>query len=103
MGGGLNELRNAFLYGIPDDRIFPFVPSADWTPVRNRCAESEFSSEEQADRTRRVPGTEEMKPSRKVEVAKLLLAAGNFSMPYVRALYAATNRDLLVKSGESKG
>lgn len=43
-----------------------------------------------------------MKPLRQVEVAELLVAAGNFSMPYVRALYAATNRDLLVKAGEAK-
>jgi ParB-like chromosome segregation protein Spo0J len=43
-----------------------------------------------------------MKPLRQVEVAELLVAAGNFSLPYVRALYAATNRELLVGSGESK-
>ncbi|MCC6363036.1 MAG: ParB N-terminal domain-containing protein [Bryobacterales bacterium] len=43
-----------------------------------------------------------MKSLRQVEVAELLVAAGNFSLPYVRALYAATNRELLVGSGESK-
>ena len=43
-----------------------------------------------------------MKPLRQVEVAELLVAAGNFSLPYVRALYAATNRELLVGTGESK-
>jgi ParB-like chromosome segregation protein Spo0J len=43
-----------------------------------------------------------MKPLRQVEVAELLVAAGNFSLPYVRALYAATNRELLIGSGESK-
>jgi ParB-like chromosome segregation protein Spo0J len=43
-----------------------------------------------------------MKPLRQVEVAELLVAAGNFSLPYVRALYAATNRELLVSAGESK-
>lgn len=43
-----------------------------------------------------------MKPLRQVEVAELLVAAGNFSLPYVRALYAATNRELLVGSVESK-
>lgn len=43
-----------------------------------------------------------MKPLRQVEVAELLVAAGNFSLPYVRALYAATNRELLVGSVEAK-
>ena len=43
-----------------------------------------------------------MKPLRQVEVAELLVAAGNFSMPYVRALFAATKRDLLVNATESK-
>jgi hypothetical protein len=43
-----------------------------------------------------------MKPLRQVEVGELLVAAGNFSMPYVKALYAATNRDLLIKPNESK-
>ena len=43
-----------------------------------------------------------MKPLRQVEVAELLVAAGNFSMPYVKALYAATNRELLIKANESK-
>lgn len=43
-----------------------------------------------------------MKPLRQGEVAELLVAAGNFSMPYVKALYAATKRDLLVKDDESK-
>jgi ParB-like chromosome segregation protein Spo0J len=43
-----------------------------------------------------------MKPLRQLEVAELLCAAGNFSMPYVKALYAATKRELLVKPEESK-
>jgi hypothetical protein len=43
-----------------------------------------------------------MKPLRQVEVAELLVAAGNYSMPYVTALYAATNRELLVKPHDSK-
>lgn len=43
-----------------------------------------------------------MKPLRQVEVAELLVAAGNFSLPYVRALFAATQRDLLVNPAESK-
>ena len=43
-----------------------------------------------------------MKPLRQVEVAELLVAAGNFSMPYVTALYAATHRELLVNAGETK-
>lgn len=43
-----------------------------------------------------------MKPLRQVEVAELLVAAGNFSMPYVKALYAATNGELLIKPNGSK-
>ena len=43
-----------------------------------------------------------MKPLRQVEVAELLAAANNYSMPYVKALYAATNRALLLDSEKPK-
>ncbi len=43
-----------------------------------------------------------MKPLRQVEVAELLISSGNYSMPYLRALYAATNRDLLIPGTEAK-
>jgi len=45
---------------------------------------------------------EKMKPLRQVDVAELLGVVGSFSLPYVRAVYAATNRELFVASGESK-
>jgi hypothetical protein len=37
-----------------------------------------------------------MKPMRQIEVAELLMTAGNFSVPYTKALLAATKPDLLV-------
>jgi hypothetical protein len=53
-----------------------------------------------------VPGAfrilKKMKPLRQVEVAELLVAAGNYSMPYVKALHAATHRELLLSPTESK-
>lgn len=43
-----------------------------------------------------------MKPLRQVEVAELLVAANSFSLDYVKALYAATNRALLLDSDKPK-
>ena len=43
-----------------------------------------------------------MKPLRQVEVAELLVAANNYSMSYVKALYAATNRALLLDEDKPK-
>lgn len=39
---------------------------------------------------------------RQIEVAELLLATGNFSVPYVKALLAATRPDMLVDSDKHK-
>jgi hypothetical protein len=43
-----------------------------------------------------------MKPLRQVEVAEMLVAANNCSMSYVKALYAATNRALLLDEDQPK-
>lgn len=43
-----------------------------------------------------------MKPLRQVEVAELLLAANNYSMPYMKALYAATSSALLLDEDKPK-
>ena len=43
-----------------------------------------------------------MKPMRQIEVAELLVATGNFSVPYVKALFAATQPDMLVDSDKHK-
>lgn len=43
-----------------------------------------------------------MKPLRQVEVAEMLVAANNYSMSYVKALYAATNRALLLDEDKPK-
>jgi hypothetical protein len=43
-----------------------------------------------------------MKPMRQIEVAELLVATGNFSVPYVKALFAATQSDMLVDSDKHK-
>jgi hypothetical protein len=37
-----------------------------------------------------------MKPMRQIEVAELLIAASNFSVPYTKALLAATRSEMLV-------
>jgi len=41
-----------------------------------------------------------MKPMRQIEVAELLSATGNFSVPYAKALFAATQSDMLVEPGK---
>ena len=43
-----------------------------------------------------------MKPMRQIEVAELLAATGNFSVPYVKALFAATHPDMLVEPDKHK-
>ena len=39
---------------------------------------------------------------RQIEVAELLVATGNFSVPYVKALFAATQSDMLVDCDKHK-
>ncbi len=43
-----------------------------------------------------------MKPMRQIEVADLLTATGNFSVPYARALFAATQPDMLLEPDKHK-
>ena len=43
-----------------------------------------------------------MKPMRQIEVAELLVAANNFSVPYTKALLAATPSDMLVDPDKHK-
>src|SRR5215469_9639716 len=44
-----------------------------------------------------------MKPMRQIGVAELLTATGNFSVPYVKALFAATHPDMLVEPRQAQG
>jgi ParB-like chromosome segregation protein Spo0J len=43
-----------------------------------------------------------MKPMRQIEVAELLVATGNFSVPYTKALFAATQAEMLVEPDKHK-
>src|SRR2546427_4880184 len=43
-----------------------------------------------------------MKPMRQIEVAELLNTASNFSVPYTKALLAATRPDLLIDPDKHK-
>lgn len=43
-----------------------------------------------------------MKPIRQIEVAELLIVTGNFSVPYAKALFAATQPEMLVEPGKHK-
>jgi ParB-like chromosome segregation protein Spo0J len=43
-----------------------------------------------------------LKAMRQIEVAELLVATGNYSVPYVRALLAATHPDMLVEPDKHK-
>jgi RepB plasmid partitioning protein/ParB-like nuclease domain len=43
-----------------------------------------------------------MKPMRQIEVAELLVTTANFSVPYAKALFAATRPDMLVDPGKQK-
>jgi hypothetical protein len=48
------------------------------------------------------PVLKKMKPMRQIEVAELLVAANNFSVPYTKALLAATPPDMLVEPDKHK-
>jgi ParB-like chromosome segregation protein Spo0J len=48
------------------------------------------------------PVLKKMKPMRQIEVAELLVAANNFSVPYTKALLAATPSDMLVEPDKHK-
>jgi hypothetical protein len=43
-----------------------------------------------------------MKPMRQIEVAELLTTAGNYSVPYIKALFAVTQSDMLVEPDKHK-
>jgi hypothetical protein len=43
-----------------------------------------------------------LKPMRQIEVAELLTATGNFSVPYAKALFAATQPEMLVEPDKNK-
>lgn len=43
-----------------------------------------------------------MKPMRQIEVAELLMATGNYSVPYAKALLAATHPDMLIDPDKHK-
>jgi hypothetical protein len=43
-----------------------------------------------------------MKPMRQIEVAELLIATDNYSVPYVKALFVATQADMLVEPDKHK-
>lgn len=43
-----------------------------------------------------------MKPMRQIEVAELLTVTGNYSVPYVKALFAATQADMLIEPNKHK-
>jgi len=43
-----------------------------------------------------------MKPMRQIEVAELLVTTGNFSVPYTKALFAATQPEMLVEPDKHK-
>jgi RepB plasmid partitioning protein/ParB/Sulfiredoxin domain len=43
-----------------------------------------------------------MKPMRQIEVAEMLVATGNFSVPFTKALFAATQADMLVQPDKHK-
>jgi ParB-like chromosome segregation protein Spo0J len=48
------------------------------------------------------PVLKKMKPMRQIEVAELLVTANNFSVPYTKALLAATPPDMLVEPEKHK-
>jgi hypothetical protein len=101
-------ILKAIRSGVPEDRIAK-VLRVDVGSIRQKrdllngiCKEaSEILKNKQV--TLGVFGIlRKMKPMRQIEIAELLLATGNFSVPYAKALFAATPGEMLLEPDKHK-
>lgn len=100
----LKAIRN----GVSEERIAK-VLRVDVTSIRQKRDLLNGICKEAADilKTKRMPlgaffYLKKLKPIRQIEVAELLVASGNCSVPYVKALFAATHPELLVDADKHK-
>ena len=94
--------------GVPEERIAA-VLRVDVASIREKRDLLNGICKEAADilKTKHVTlgvfsYLKKMKPMRQIEVAELLTTASNYSVPYVKALFAATHPEMLVNPGKHK-
>jgi hypothetical protein len=94
--------------GVSEERIAK-VLNIDVTTIRQKrdllngiCREAAELLKTKHIASNVFPVLRKMKPMRQIEVAELLVAANNFSVPYTKALLAATPTDMLVEPEKHK-
>ena len=101
-------ILKAIKNGVAEDRIAKAL-NVDVASIRQKRDLLDGICKEAAEllKTRRMSHQvfgvmKKMKPMRQIEVAELLVAASNFSVPYTKALLAATRPDMLVDPDKNK-
>lgn len=94
--------------GISEERIAK-VLNVDVTAIRQKRELLEGVCKEAAEILKNkhlspnvLTAMKKMKPLRQIEVAELLVAANNYSVPYTKALLAATRPDMLIDPDRHK-
>jgi hypothetical protein len=101
-------ILKAIKSGVSEERIAK-VLNIDVTTIRQKrdllngiCKEATEFLKTKSIASNVFPVLRKMKPMRQIEVAELLVAANNFSVPYTKALLAATPPDMLVEPEKHK-
>jgi hypothetical protein len=101
-------ILNAIKSGVSEERIAK-VLDVDVAQIRQKrdllegiCKEASDILKNRYMSPKAFSFIRKMKPMRQIEVAELLAAASNFSVPYIKALLAATHPDMLVDPDKSK-
>jgi len=101
-------ILNAIKSGVSEERIAK-VLDVDVAQIRQKrdllegiCKEASDILKNRYMSPKAFSVIRKMKPMRQIEVAELLAAASNFSVPYIKALLAATHPDMLVDPDKSK-
>lgn len=101
-------ILKAIKSGISEERIAK-VLSIDVAAIRQKrdllngiCKEAAEILKTKHLASNVFPVLRKMKPMRQIEVAELLVTANNFSVPYTKALLAATPPDMIVDSDKHK-
>jgi hypothetical protein len=101
-------ILKAIKSGVSEERIAK-VLNIDVATIRQKrdllngiCKEATEFLKTKSIASNVFPVLRKMKPMRQIEVAELLVAANNFSVPYTKALLAATPPDMLVEPEKHK-
>jgi ParB-like chromosome segregation protein Spo0J len=101
-------ILKAIRSGVPEDRIAK-VLRVDVASIRQKrdllngiCREASEILKNRHVALGVFAVLRKMKPMRQIEAAELLVATGNFSVPYTKALLAATQPDMLVEPDKHK-